>query len=270
MGFLDGRVVLVIGGGSGIGRAVIDRYYKEGAKVGVLEISSDNVKELNEAFSSESVIVTQGDATSLTDNQRAVSNVVDKFGRLTTLVCAVGVFDYFTELPQLAEEKISPAFDEIFAINVKSNLLSVKASLDELVKNEGDVILTLSNSAFYPGGGGPLYCASKFAVRGLVSELAYELAPKVRVNGVAPGGTVTELSGIASLENEKQKLKDVDGIKELIEKINPLGIVAYPEDHAWSYVCLASREQTPAVTGTIIQSDGGMGVRGMTRMAGLG
>lgn len=269
MGFLDGRVALVIGGGSGIGRAVVDRYVQEGAKVGVLEISGDKARELRASYPDDSVIVTEGDATSLADNERAVTAVVSKFGALTTLVCVVGVFDYFAEIPQLPKEKISEAFDQIFSVNVKSILLAVKASLSQLIENRGDIVLTISNAGFYPGGGGPLYVASKFAVRGLVTELAYELAPHVRVNGVAPGGTITELSGVPALSNEGQQLRDVPDIERLIQGINPLGIVAQPVDHSWCYAFLASRERGPAITGTIINSDGGMGVRGMTRMAGL-
>jgi len=269
MGALDGKVALLTGGGSGIGRGVVERYVEEGAKVGVLEISEEKAKDLRNTFSPDSVVVTEGDATSMADNERAVDDVVAAFGSLTTVVCVVGVFDYFTEIPDLPKEKISEAFDQLFGVNVKSNLLTVKAALPQLIENEGNVILTISNAGFYPGGGGPLYVASKFAVRGLVTELAYELAPKVRVNGVAPGGTITELRGIPALQNDATRLKDVPDIEGLIEGINPLGVVAHPADHASAYVFLARKEDAPAVTGTIIHSDGGLGVRGMTRMAGL-
>lgn len=64
-------------------------------------------------------------------------------------------------------------------------------------------------------------------------------------------------------------MKDVPDIEGLIEGINPLGFVAHPVDHAWAYAFLASKERCPAVTGAIINADGGLGVRGMTRMAGL-
>ena len=82
-----------------------------------------------------------------------------------------------------------PAFDELFHANVASPLLGVHAALDALTASRGSVVLTCSTSGFYPGRGGVLYVASKFAVRGLVVALAHELAPDVRVNAVAPGGT---------------------------------------------------------------------------------
>ncbi len=271
MGFLDGKIALVTGGGSGIGRGVVDRFVQEGAKVGVLEISPHKVKDLQSAYSTEDVVVTEGDATSETDNAQAVKDVVNAFGCLTTLVCVVGAFDFFTELPALPElstGKLTEAFDQLFGINVKGTLLSVKAASEQLIEHRGDIVLTVSYAGFFPGGGGPLYTASKFGIRGLVSELAYELAPKVRVNGVAPGGTVTELNGIPALANDKQRLKDVPNIESIMAD-NPLGLAAQPEDHSWVYAFLASRERAPGVTGTIIHSDGGLSIRGMVRMAGL-
>ena len=75
-------------------------------------------------------------------------------------------------------------------------IVSVQASLPALAASRGNVVLTCSTSGFYPGRGGTLYVASKFAVRGLVVALAHELAPDVRVNAVAPGGTLgTDLRG---------------------------------------------------------------------------
>ena len=71
---------------------------------------------------------------------------------------------------------------------MKSQLASVRATLPELRRAGGSVVLTVSTSGFYPGRGGVLYVASKFAVRGCVIALAHELAPEVRVNGIGPRG----------------------------------------------------------------------------------
>ncbi|GBC77554.1 Cis-2,3-dihydrobiphenyl-2,3-diol dehydrogenase [bacterium HR08] len=267
MGWLENKVALVTGGGSGIGRGVVEAFRHEGARVGVLERNADKVRDLQQL--GPEVLPIWGDATSLADNERAVSETVRAFGRLDILVCCVGIFDYFTSLRDLPGEKLSESFDELFAVNVKSYLLSAKAALPELLKSEGNIIFTISNAGFYPAGGGPLYTASKFAVRGLVLQLAYELAPKIRVNGVAPGGTPTDLRGLRALEQENLALSSIPNLEELIRTTNPLQVVCQPEDHAWAYVYLASNERARTVTGTILHSDGGLGVRGLTKVAGL-
>lgn len=268
MGWLEDTVALVTGGGSGIGRGVVDAYVREGARVGVLEISPEKAEALRQAHG-DRVVVVVGDATRLEDNERAVAETVKAFGRLDVLTCVVGVFDYFLDIVNFPKEKLSEAFDELFGVNVKSYLLSIKAALPELLKTEGNIVLTLSNAAFYPAGGGPLYTASKFAVRGLVTELAYELAPKIRVNGVAPGGTITKLRGLKALGQDQMALEQIPDLDKLILSVVPLQVVPTPEDHAWAYVYLANRRATRTVTGTIIHSDGGIGVRGFTKLGGL-
>jgi NAD(P)-dependent dehydrogenase (short-subunit alcohol dehydrogenase family) len=78
---------------------------------------------------------------------------------------------------------------------VKGYLLAAGAAWPELVRTEGSIVMTLSNASFYVNGGGPVYTAAKHAAVGLVRELTYELRPRVRVNGVAPGRMNTDLRG---------------------------------------------------------------------------
>src|SRR5699024_12460531 len=95
----------------------------------------------------------------------------------------------------------------IFDTNVKGGLLGVKAAYTELKKTNGNIIFTASNAAFYPNGGGPIYTASKHAIVGLVRELAFELAPDIRVNAVSPGGTDTNIKAIPALQ---ESVNEVD------------------------------------------------------------
>lgn len=268
MGWLEGEVALVTGGGSGIGRGVVETFVAEGADVGVLEISPKKVDDLRRSLG-PAVRAIEGDAVSLEDNERAVEETIEAFGKIDVLICCVGLWDYFTSLLDLPKERLSEAFDELYDVNVKSYLLTLKAAVPYLLESEGNVVLTVSNAGFYPAGGGPLYTSSKFAVRGLVSQLAYELAPKVRVNGVAPGGTVTQLRGPKALGQDMMALEDVPDVEELMRTTNPLQVVATPRDHSWAYTYLGSRARTAAVTGTIIHSDGGLGSRGLTKVGGL-
>lgn len=268
MGALEGRSTLVTGGGSGIGRGVVEAFVAEGARVAVLEISAEKAADLRASLG-DAVLVVEGDATTVADNERAVAAAVDAFGGLDGLVVCQGVWDYFTSIVDLPAGKLSEAFDELFAVNVKSVLLAVKAAVPALIDSEGSIVLTVSNAGFYAAGGGPLYTASKFAVRGLVQELAYELSPKVRVNGVAPGGTPTPLRGLAALGQDQMALCDIPDVDELIRSTNPLQIVPQPADHAGPYVTLTAPQYSRAVTGTIVHSDGGLGVRGLTQVSGL-
>ncbi len=261
MGWLDGKVALVVGGGSGIGRAVVEAFVAEGARVGVLEQDPDRAGRL-EGYG-ERVCPVVGDATRWEDNVRAVAATVTAFGGLDVLATFVGVFDFYTRLEEIPPERLLPACEEVFRTNVASYLLSTKAALPQLFRRPGSsVVFTVSTSGFYPGRGGVLYVASKFAVRGLVVQLAHELAPRVRVNGVAPGGTLgTSLRGVAALGLSGRSLADLPGREEELQRRTPLRVALRPEDHAAAYVYLAS-DRARGVTGTILHSDGGVGVRG--------
>lgn len=183
---------------AGIGLAVVERFLAEGACVGVLDRSEGDLATIGNADGR--LIAVTGDVTSYADNVMAVRETVDAFGKLDVFVGNAGIFDYFAPLVGFDGADLSSAFDEIFAVNVKGYLLGARAAVPELLKSDGpSMIFTVSNSGFYASSGGPLYTASKHAVVGVVRELAYELAPKIRVNGVAPGGTVTGLRGIEDL-----------------------------------------------------------------------
>ncbi len=166
---------------------MVDAFRGEGAQVAVLE--RDEAKCERSPPRSPAIPSSSGDATTRAANEEAVAAAVAAFGGLDVLVNCVGVFDFYRGLGDLDADGIDDAFDEMFAVNVKSQLHSVKAALPALRASRGSVVLTESTSAYYPGRGGVLYVSSKFAVRGLVTALAHELAPEIRVNGVAPGGT---------------------------------------------------------------------------------
>jgi NAD(P)-dependent dehydrogenase (short-subunit alcohol dehydrogenase family) len=256
-GWLEGKVALVIGGGSGIGRAVVDAYLREGASVCVLERDGSKCR----ALAGDGVPAVEGDATCADDTRRAVAEAVEGFGGLDTLATFVGIFDLYTPLTELPEERFEHAFREAFEVNVASVLLAARAAVPHLRERRGNIVVTCSSSSFYPGRGGVLYVASKFALRGVVTQLAHELAPDVRVNGVAPGGTVgTDLRGLRSLDQFDERLEDRPGRVEALERRTPLSVALRPEDHAAAYVYLAS-EGARGLTGEVLRSDGGLAVR---------
>lgn len=258
-GRMAGHVALVTGGGSGIGRGVVDAFLGEGGRVTVLERSDQKCAELEGL--GDDVVVVAGDATVAGDNDRLVEAAFGGFGRVDSLHTFVGVFDNYTAATDLPADAVDAAFEELYAVNVKSVLLAVRSAADALRRATGAVVITCSSSSFYPGRGGALYVSSKHAVRGLVVQLAHELAPDVRVNGVAPGGTVaTDLRGLRALDQHDERLEDRPGRTEGIRERTPLQVALEPRDHAPAYVYLATPESR-GVTGEIIRCDGGIGVR---------
>lgn len=263
---LAGHVALVTGAGSGIGRGVVDRFVLEGARVVAFDRSDQALSALTEVHPEDEVVAVQGDVRSAEDNARAVEKAIAAFGSLDCFVGNAGVFDAALPLTALPPEILTPAAEEIFGINVIGYLVGAHAAAPALIERRGAMIFTASNASFEPGaGGGILYTTAKHAVVGLVRQLAYELAPDVRVNGVAPGGTMTGLQIATTLQplaGKRDHFSDRPAAERAIGSTNPLGIVALPADHAGIYVLLAGRD-APAATGEIIRSDGGLAVRGL-------
>ena len=107
-------------------------------------------------------------------------------------------------LVDIPNERLNDAFDEQFAVNVKGPFFGAKATIPHLMESEGCMVFTASGAGFQSAGGGSLYTATKHAVVGLIRQLAVELAPQIRVNGVAPGGTMTDLRGLESLGQHQE------------------------------------------------------------------
>lgn len=262
MGWLENYVTLITGAGSGLGRAVLERLLEEGSKVAILEIAPERCLELERTYSDANVVAVQGDATLYRDNARAVEAVLGAFGRLDTFIGNAGMYDYGQTIGTLRPDRASDAFDELFGLNVKAYLLGAMATADPLRRSHGSMIFTLSNAAFDPGSSGPLYTASKHAVVGLVRQLAYDLAPDIRVNGVAPGGVRSDLRGPRSLGLDAVSWAQTVNLDEVLPAMTPLGVGADPAQYTGNYVLLASRENSAATTAEIIRCDGGVAIRG--------
>jgi NAD(P)-dependent dehydrogenase (short-subunit alcohol dehydrogenase family) len=260
MGWLDNQVALVTGAGSGVGRGIVARFLAEGARVGVLERHADRVEQLRKDFG-QALCAVQGDVSRLEDNQRAVAEAVRAFGQLDIFVGNAGVFDNFLRLDEFPEDRLSAAFDELFGINVKACLLGAKAALPELYQSAGCMVFTASVAGFNSGGGGALYTASKHAVVGLIRQLAAELAPQVRVNGVAPGGVRTDLRGLVAVGQSEQSHFADPSSEERLRVNNPLQIALQADDLAGAYVLLASRANARGITGVVITADAGSSLR---------
>lgn len=253
---LKGYRTVVTGTGSGIGRAVARRFLAEGAQVvAVVRKERDAA-----ALAAEGAVPVIGDVAQADTAERAVAAAVERFGGLDTYVANAGLWDFHKRTEKQSGDELRAAFDEIFGVNLLGALYGARAAVSTLRQSRGSVIVTGSNACFLGGGGGALYTASKFALRGLVLQLAKEFAPDVRVNGVAPGATDTGLSGPESLGQGSRELNaDASRVAEMGRHI-PLGRVSQPEEHASLYVLLASAAESSYVTGAMYLSDGGLTV----------
>jgi NAD(P)-dependent dehydrogenase (short-subunit alcohol dehydrogenase family) len=204
-----------------------------------------------------------GDVTRYEDNAAAVTQAVDGFGRLDVLVPNAGMFDYGAGVLDTPPDALARAFDELFAVNVKAYLLAVKAAAEALRESRGSVVMTASMSSTHAGIGGVVYTASKHAVVGLVRQLAAELAPAVRVNGVAPGFMSTDIRGPQALGQGERTPSSVPGLEQLARAAVPLAFLPSPADYTGHYVQLASRQNAAATTGVVVACDGGLDVRGI-------
>ena len=259
MSSLNGEVVLITGGASGLGRAIVERFVEEGAQVAVFDRSAERLRELKATFA-DFVETIAGDVRSPADNARAVEACVARFGKLDCAIGNAGIWDFSLSLDATPVESLDQAFDEMFGINVKGYVHLAKAALPSLVRSGGSLIFTVSNAGFGPGGGGPLYTATKHAVVGLIRQLAYELAPIVRVNGVAPGPIDTDLRGPGALGFAERSIASIGMGKRAPPNV-PLAIVPAAADYAGGYVLLASRRDNRAATGGVVVLDTGIAVR---------
>jgi NAD(P)-dependent dehydrogenase (short-subunit alcohol dehydrogenase family) len=262
MQWLENEVAVVTGAGSGIGKAVVRRFVEEGAKVVAFDLSEDRLNTLKQEV--DGIAVVQGDVRKLDDNRKAVATAVANFGKLSVFVGNAGIHDGRRKLDSLTDEELENGFNEVLGINLKGYLLGAKAALPELKKTKGRIVFTLSTSSFYVGGG-VLYVASKHAALGLMRQLANELAPDIRVNGVAPSGTATNLRTAPSLAGPNDAQANVFGTgRPPGAGTNILNLSIAPEDHTAAYLLLAS-SQSKTMTGTVLHTDAGRGVMTFNR-----
>ena len=234
---LRDEVIIVSGGAGGLGRALVERLLAEGALVCAFDRSERRLAELSTIYGDKLIPIT-GDVRSLQDNKRAVAACLTRFGKLDCAIGNAGIWDFSTQLLDLEEDSLDESFDEVFQVNVKGYLLLAKAALEALIESRGSLLFTISNAGFYPDGGGPLYTASKHAIVGLTRQLAFELAPFVRVNAVAPGGIATDLRGPDSLGMAERSIASIDLAKTAAERV-PVGLLPTASDYAAAYVFFA-------------------------------
>lgn len=259
LALLADHVVLVTGGGSGLGLGIARRCRDHGAKIAIMEINPQKVVALRAEFGEDALIV-QGNCSLIADLQTCHDTIRDQFGKLDALIGMQGIFDGNVPIAGIEPEELDSLFDELFRVNVKGHLLAARIFRPMLEEAGGAIVLTSSTAAYAADGGGAVYTATKGAIVALVQQLAFEFAPHIRVNGVAPAGIAkSQLRGPASLGMDGFRQSDIpeDAFLAKFRSISLLQQLPEPEDYALPYIFLASR-QNLIVTGQTWAADQGL------------
>jgi NAD(P)-dependent dehydrogenase (short-subunit alcohol dehydrogenase family) len=244
-----GKVALVTGAGSGIGRATARRLAAEGAAVACADIAADAVESVAAEINTEAAagggkaLAVRLDVTSEDSVASVVAEVKDALGRITNL-CNIAGVGGFAHTP----EQTLSGWDRIIAVNLTGTFLTCRAVLPDMIEHGGAIVNTASTAAIIGQPYTAAYCASKGGVKMLTKSLAVEyMATGVRINAVAPGAVDTPII--------HDFWPPEDANWKLVERtMTPFGF-AFPQEIAGAFAYLGS-DEAAYVTGSIFSIDG--------------
>ena len=248
-GLLTGKVALVTGGGSGIGRASALTFAREGAKVVVADVAVEGGEEtvrLIQQHGGEAIFV-KTDVARAAEVEALVARAVQTYGRLDCAHNNAGIEGAAATVVDYAED----AWERVIAINLKGVWLCMKYEIPQLLKQGGGALVNTASTAGLVGyRGGSAYVASKHGVVGLTKTAALEYAKAgVRVNAVCPGAIDTPMMGRLTGHRPQRA--------ERMAAAEPVGRMGRPEEIAEAVVWLCS-EAASFVTGHAMAVDGGL------------
>jgi glucose 1-dehydrogenase len=246
---LAGKVAVVTGGNSGIGKACVIALAKEGASVVIDYVSDEpSAEQLEQEVRDlgDQVSAVEADVSKVEDLQRLVDSAVSTFGRLDVMVNNAGI-ETRTSILDTEEEQ----YDKVMAVNLKSAFFGTQLAAKQMVAQGGGgrIINITSVHEDWPMPGNTPYCLSKGGMRMLTRTAGVELAPHdILVVGVGPGAVITPIN--APTLNDPVQL-------ERIQAAIPLGRMAHPQEIG-SVVAFLADDAASYLTATTIFADGGI------------
>jgi NAD(P)-dependent dehydrogenase (short-subunit alcohol dehydrogenase family) len=247
---LEGKVAIITGGASGIGRATALLFAREGASVAVVDVHRAGAEAV-----SEQIVAAGGramaigcDVSQAVECRRAVEQTTNALGGLDILFNNVGIIRRTTVLDITEEE-----WDQVMAVNVRSIFLMSKYAIPFMIRRGGGAIVNAGSGWGLTGGRNAVsYCASKGAVVNMTRAMAIDHgAQKIRVNCICPGDTDTDM-----LRSEARQLGVAEEMFLRAAADRPLQRVGTPQEIAQAVLYLAS-DAASFVTGSVLVVDGG-------------
>ena len=243
----DGKVVIVTGAGRGMGRAVAERFGREGAAVVIAEVNASHGEEVAGGIrrSGGNAVAVAVDVSQTSDVRRLFEEALQRFGTVDMVVNNAGIAVSRSILDYTESD-----WDRQMGVNVKGVFFCCQEAARVMVpRRQGKIVNFASTSAFVSSSKPEVaYDTSKGAVRQMTVSIAAELAPHgINVNAVAPGTTATEMT--------KATLATEDGLAWQLARI-PMGRVGQPDDIASVVLFLCSPEAS-YITGHTMVADGG-------------
>ena len=251
---LQNKVAAVTGGAQGIGRAIVEKFHSEGARVALLDI--DEVRGSAAATtlgeSDPGVLFMRCDITREADVERAFAAMVEQFGGLDILVNNAGVNTYFDATTMTESE-----WESVFAVDLKGAWLCAKHAIPMMrLQGRGSIVNIASLHAFMTTYGMFPYAAAKSGLVGLTRSMALDFGPEqIRVNAICPGWTRTQL-----VDEWLQLQPEGAAAEQRVLDQHPLRRMATPAEIA-NFVSFVASDEASFITGAALVIDGGLSAR---------
>ena len=254
MGKLDGKVAVITGGVSGIGKATVRLFIEQGARVVIADIEDDRGKSLAEELGANAIYL-HADVSQEPDVKAAVDLASEKFGRLDCMFNNAGIGGVLGPI----EETPVEGFDMTIGVHLRGVFLGMKHAAPVMKRQGcGSIISTASVAGLRTGFAPHTYSAAKAAIIHLTRSVAMELGESgVRVNCICPGGIATPIFGRTfglSLESAEEM---AESLKTSFTNLQPIKRAGLPEDIARAALWLAS-DDSSFVNGHALVVDGGV------------
>ena len=247
---LKNKVALITGGAGGIGKATAKQFINEGARVMLIDLNEDDLKNAQEELDSDSVYYIAADVSKTEEVKKYVQKAKDLFGKVNIFFNNAGIEGQVKPITEYPVEE----FDKVMAVNVRGVWLGMKFIIP-IMEDGGSILITSSVAGLIGMANMSAYVASKHALNGITRSLALELAGRnIRVNAINPSPVDNRM--MRSLEKGFSP-DDSDNAKSQFEQMIPLGRYAENDDIANLATFLAS-DDSSFITGAIHAIDGGM------------